>query len=94
MFSAMAVLPMLGRAARMIELLGLEAAGDVVEVVVAGRDPGDRVPRLGAGGDPVHRLRHDVAQLDRLALELWSSAMAKIRRSASSSSSSAVKLFE
>ena len=54
----------------MIELLGLEPAGDVVEVEVARRDPRDRVPRLGAGGDPVHRLRHHVAQLDRLARAL------------------------
>ena len=70
MFSASAVLPMLGRAARMMSWVALESAGDLVEVVIAGRDPGDRVPVLGPGGDPVHRLDDHFLDLDRLARRL------------------------
>ena len=71
MFSAIAVFPMLGRAARIDELARLEAAGDVVQVDEPRRDPGDRVPAgLRPLGDPVHRLREDVLELVRVALDL------------------------
>ncbi len=72
MFSAMAVLPMLGRAARMINCPGWKPARDVVEVDEPGRETPvtECPPESARSGDLVHRLLDDVLELERLAPDL------------------------
>ena len=91
MFSASAVLPMLGRAARMINSESCRPPVNDVEIGEAGFDAADGVLVLHPGVDPIQRLLQDAARypppcrlprLSRMA-KIFCSARASISRGSS-----------